>query len=412
MSYELKVKLLGQFDIAHGDNSLADSINRSKKLWCLIAYLIFNHSRVIKQNELIDVLWGGNASSANPSGALKTLLFRARAELDSLWEGAGHDLIVSSSEGYSWNNSCVLKIDSEELDELANAYSPDTEESERLEKALRILRLYRGDFLKQFYPEFWIMPVAAHYLNIFLATLSENYEILIKNGYSDEVERFFRIASESDPFNEELHRMYMQALILSDNKKAAMNVYQSLNDRLLSELGIFPSEETRSLYHQIINSTNEHIISADMLLEQLRENGDSKGALVCDYDFFRVLYYSMARSVLRSGIAVHIALLSISEKDQTPLPQKKLQREMENLRCAIKSSLRRGDSASKCSVSQYVVMLPGANYENSCMVCKRIIKQYNQTFSYPDVDVRFEVRAIEPDKNSSVPFFAAKLPDQ
>ena len=99
-------------------------------------------------------------------------------------------------------------------------------------------------------------------------------------------------------------------------------------------------------------------------------------------------------------------------KNGNELSSKKLEKVMGNLEEVIRMSLRRGDSASKCSVSQYVVMLPGANYENSCMVCKRIIKQYNQTFSYPDVDVRFEVRAIEPDKNSSVPFFTAKLPDQ
>ena len=47
---------------------------------------------------------------------------------------------------------------------------------------------------------------------------------------------------------------------------------------------------------------------------------------------------------------------------------------MENLQEQVRTGLRRGDVAARCSVSQYILMLPQANYENSCMVCRRLIK--------------------------------------
>jgi hypothetical protein len=128
----------------------------------------------------------------------------------------------------------------------------------------------------------------------------------------------------------------------------------------------------------------------------LKESSEKTGALICEYDFFRVLYYSMARSVMRNGIAVHIALISAVDKDGE-LPLRKLERVMPNVENVIRQSLRRGDSAAKCSVSQYVIMLPRANYENSCMVCERIIKSYYKKFTRADAQLRYEVCPLEPD---------------
>ena len=73
------------------------------------------------------------------------------------------------------------------------------------------------------------------------------------------------------------------------------------------------------------------------------------------------------------------------------------EKEMENLKEILHCTLRRGDSAAQCSALQYVVMLPKANYENSCMVCERIFKSYFSKHSYADANLRYEVCALEPD---------------
>ena len=208
------------------------------------------------------------------------------------------------------------------------------------------------------------------------------------------------VASTIEPYNEEIHRLYMETYISCGEQKKAVEVYKKLSERLLSELGVIPSDETREIYYEAIKTNNLHSITVDTLQSQLREISDRPGALVCEYDFFRVLYYSMARSIMRNGIAVHIALISVVEK-KGELSPKKLERVMPCVEDTICRSLRRGDSVAKCSVSQYVIMLPRANYENSCMVCERIIRSFNKKYSHSDVSLNYAVCPIEPDDKES-----------
>ena len=139
-----------------------------------------------------------------------------------------------------------------------------------------------------------------------------------------------------------------------------------------------------------------------MLQTQLQEKNSYPGALLCDYDFFRVLYYSMARSILRNSIAVHLALITISGRHDTQLSTQKREKIIENLGNTIRGSLRRGDSAARCSATQYIIMLPRANYEDSCKVCERIFKAYFNNFSRLDVSLRYEVFPIQPDDKENI----------
>ena len=68
-------------------------------------------------------------------------------------------------------------------------------------------------------------------------------------------------------------------------------------------------EESRTLYREAMRTGNHLVIPADTVQEQLREASGPAGALVCDYDFFKAIYHAEARSVARSGAAIHIALL-------------------------------------------------------------------------------------------------------
>ena len=387
----LKVKMFGDFTISDGKNSISNTANRSKKVWSLIAYLVYHRERIVKQKELIELIWGDEDKGVNPSGALKTLLYRARAELDYLWSGAGKQLIICSHNGYMWNPECRVEIDCDTFERVIS--DADTLE---LEKVVEALKLYEGDFLDKMSSEFWVIPISAYFHNVFIDCLRNVVPRMIEEKRFDEALAFCRIATNIESYNEEVHCLCMQTYLACGKQKKAIEVYQKLSERLLSELGVIPSEETRALYHEAIKTNNSHTISISTLQEQLKESSEKTGALICEYDFFRVLYYSMARSVMRNGIAVHIALISAVDKDGE-LSLRKLDRVMPNVENVIRQSLRRGDSAAKCSVSQYVIMLPRANYENSCMVCERIIKSYYKKFTRADALLRYEVCPLEPD---------------
>ena len=69
---------------------------------------------------------------------------------------------------------------------------------------------------------------------------------------------------------------------------------------------------------------------------------------------------------------------------------------MKNLRDLVCSNLRKGDIASQCSISQYILMLPYANYENSCMVCERIVKAFYRQYPHSPAELHFFVQPLEP----------------
>ena len=398
--HEIKVQMFGEFTITSGGVSISDNDNRSKKLWLLLAYLIYNKHRVIKQKELIDLLWTEDEMGSNPVGALKTLFYRVRAELDALWDGAGKDLILAQNGGYIWNSEYTTTLDCEDFDELNKTVSERDDDS--LEESVALLNLHRGEFLSKLSSELWVMPIATYYHNTYILNLLRVLPVLIETERYKEAVEFCKYASVSEPFHEGIHCYYMRAYMGLGKQQKAVDVYQKLSTRLLSELGIIPSDTTREIYHEAIKSSNDHTITVEALKDQLKEANSYPGALICEYDFFRVLCYSMSRSVMRSGIAVHLVLVTVKGKDGSNLDAQKREKIMANLEDSIRHSLRRGDSAARCSASQYVIMLPRANYENSCMVCERVLKAYYRDHSRLDADLRYEVFPIQPDEKENM----------
>ncbi|MEM5780530.1 MAG: hypothetical protein AAGU02_05230, partial [Lawsonibacter sp.] len=169
-----------------------------------------------------------------------------------------------------------------------------------------------------------------------------------------------------------------------------------MSELFFSNFGVMPAEDIRALYREAVRVVNDRAIPLGVVRDQLRETEAVPGALFCDYDFFKVLYHAEARLVDRRGDAIHIGLLSFLGKDGKELSKRSLSRAMENLQKQIRENLRRGDVAAQCSVSQFILMLPQANYENSCMVCERIIKAFCRQHPHSPAELHYSVQPLEP----------------
>ena len=188
----------------------------------------------------------------------------------------------------------------------------------------------------------------------------------------------------------------MRELLDLGEQRSAIAVYENMSQLLLDNFGIMPSEELRALHREAVRTVNDRAVSPGTVREQLREPVGASGALFCEYDFFKVIYHAEARALARSGDAVHIGLLSVTGENGDELPKRSLDRCMENLSEVIRTSLRKGDIASRCSVSQYILMLPQANYENSCMVCERIVKAFFRQYPHSPAEIHYSVQPLEP----------------
>lgn len=390
----LKVRMLGAFSIALGDVQVDDSASRSRKVWALLAYLICNRDRIVPQEELIGQLWG-NEKNDNPGGAVKTTLWRTRQILEPFGPSAGHDFIIRKGNGYGWNPEIPTEVDAEKFENLCRGtFAAD--EASREEGIRKALDLYQGEFLGKLSSEAWAEPIMAYYQNLYINAALAVLSISKKKGYTQESVELCRKVLQVAPYHEEVYQHLMCSLIELDDFKKAAAVYEEMREVLSSNLGIMPNEESQAIYQEILPNINSKVLTMDMIQEQLREKDPPSGALICDYAFFKLFYQAEARSVARRGDAVHVGILSVVGEDGKELPQRSLERAMENLRTQVQNGLRRGDVASRCSASQYVLMLLQANYENSYMVCERIVRSFSRTHPHSPARIHCTVLPLEP----------------
>ena len=394
MPKKLQVSMLGNFTLCYNGKTVDDGSNRMKKVWLLLAYLIYSRGKHTTQENYLSLLQGGKAESEDLSGRLKALFYRARTMLDQLYPEAGHDLIVRKNGTYCWNTQIPMVLDVEEFDRLRSA--PAETEDARLEQNLQALALYKGDFLPKLSMEHWVMPIAAYYHQAYLETAEQTLCMLEDRGRWQEVAQLSREVLRVEPYGENLYQHLMRGMLALEDRGGVVSVYEQMSELLFDTFGVMPSEESRRLYREASKQVISHSVTMHAVKEQLQEPERAKGAMFCEYDFFRLLYQVQARAIARSGEVIHIALLSVHGQFGKELSRRSLDIAVENLKTLILGNLRQGDVVSQCSMSQIVVMLPQANYENSCAVCRRVIKAFERQYPHSPTEVRFHVHPLEP----------------
>ena len=358
----LQIKMLGTFSLSLNESEINDGGNRSRKVWLLLAYMIYCRNRPVTPDELVNLLWGD----------------------------------VRRDGSYAWNTALPITLDIDEFDRLYQAGVRAQSEEEMLDCWMKALDLYQGDFLSKLSSEPWVVPIAAYFHNLYVQTVLQVIPLLEKDRHWQQVADLCRQATAQEPYMEDLYRHLMGALLQLNDQQGAVAVFERMSELFLDNFGIMPSDELRVLYRDALRSINERTVSPGMILEQLREPSDNGGALMCDYDFFKAIYHSIARMIERSGDAAHLGLISVAGDNGKELSRRSLDCVIENLQDIIRTHLRRGDVAARCSISQFLLLLPQANYENSCAVCERIVKAFVRQYPHSPARLQVSIQPLEP----------------
>ena len=387
----IKVSMLGEFTLQFGDAILRESGTRSRRIFGLLSFLICHRGHPVSQYKLIDLLWGDSGEITNPENTLRILLHRTRSQLDQLYEGAGRECILRKDGSYIWNPEIPVEADYEQFEALIQ-----NPQGSRLENLLQALQLYRGEFLFRQSSDSWVVPICTHFQNLFLEASREAAQLLMEQQRIQEAAEVCRRWLAAEPYSEAACQMLMQVLAAAGNSQGAGELYETFSRRLFDDFGIRPSEDTRRVYRNLVHSPVDRTMDMDEVLEHLQEPEGPPGALQCDYDYFKMLCYAERRAIERSGAVTHVALLSISGTPDKPLSKRSLNRIAEQLGQCLRTNLRRGDVISQCSASQYIIMLPKANYENSCMVCRRCIAAFQRSHPHVSARIHFLVQPLTP----------------
>ena len=396
-SANLRIEMLGEFSLRQGAAVITDQDNRSHKVWLLLAYMICCRGRTVTQDDLVDLLWSDGESSSNPLNALKTMFHRVRTTLNQLEPDAGHQLIIRKGGNYAWNPEVKFTFDVEEFEALVRRGSAAEDEDRKLEAYQKALALYKGDFLPRLDFSPWVMPLSAFFHNLYLETVLETLPLLEGRDRLEEAVELCRSAIAIDPYSEPVYQHLMQELLDLGRQQEVGMVYEAMSRQLFETFSVMPSDESLAIYRKAIQTTNDRALSLVTLQDQLREPEGTQGALLCDYDFFKLLYRAQARALGRSGDAAHIALLSVTGENLRELPRRSLDCCMDNLRQLIQDNLSRSDVASRCSVSQYIFLLPHISYEGSCQVCEELVKAFCRQYPHSPARLHYVVQPLTPE---------------
>ena len=389
MTDQIRIRMFGGFSLFVNNECFDQVIAKSKKGMSLLQYLILKVDAVVPNYKLIEVLWP-NEESTNPENALKTLISRFRAILNSCSDGLGN-CIAASRGGYQFKKLDNMTLDMFEFEDLARRLESNTELTEDSNELYQnILTLYTGDLLAGNDQDDWAISRSVNlhgqYIKIVYAYLSQ----LKKAEHYEEIIQTCRFALETDSFDERLHLELMQALVKTSRNNEALMQYKHVTNMHFRYLGVKPPEGIQEFYKQIIQAGDTLDMNIDTIRDELAEYGDVHGAFECEYAVFREIYNMQMRNLERLGSSMYIAMIMITSMDGEPLSPLKLDDIMKGLSEVLKTHLRKGDTITHFSPSQYALLLPTVNMDSGRMVMERIKRFFYQR--YPNSNVMFSYR--------------------
>lgn len=392
----IKITMFGGFRIESGEECIQDTAARTHQLWHLIEYLVAFRNKTISQEELIGVLWPDN-SIENPSNALKNLVYRIRSLFISQNMAHARDMVMFNRGCYQWNNKLATYVDTEKFEELYKQASADVlPVDEKIKMYMDAIDLYKGDFLPGSCFESWVVPLSSHYRSIYFKCVYAVFGMLSEQERYAEIEMICRKALVIDQFEENTHKHLITSLIRQGLQSQALSHYNFVADLFFRELGVNLSVSLRDLYREIIKTDRDVETDINVVKEDLREPEQTTGAFYCEYEVFKNLYRLEARTAARSGQAIFVSLITVTDPKGGTLDIKLQSKVMDGLFEVIKGSLRKGDVFSRFSATQYVLMLPTLTYENCIMVMDRVIKRYKQTYRSKAVEILSNVQPLNP----------------
>ena len=366
----LQVRLFGIERITYGDTPILYGRNSITKAMKLLLILLFNGKDGITRNKLMEDLYG-REELADASNNLRVTVHR----LKKLLIDAGlpeYEYIVVKGGIYYWDSPMETVVDVNEFKDLIHRADKEQDRKRKLEMYREACRMYSGEFLQKMSGDEWVLMESVQCKYLYEAALQQLCGLLIEQREYEEVLRVVEPACEMYPFDE-WQAVKIDCYIAMNRYKDAMKEYESTAKLLFEELGVTPSERMMEQFKDM----SKHISSRPQILSEIKSNlqeeQEERGAFFCTFLGFRDACRVIRRGMERSGQSVFLMLCTLTDSKGRPMEAcDKLGEMSGKLHEAIRISLRRSDSFTKYSSSQFLVMLVGTNEENCQIVIDRI----------------------------------------
>lgn len=377
---ELKVYMLGRFSMVWGEQTLTFRRNTATKAMKLLQLLLHasfcgRGQAGIPRAELLEDLYGREELS-NAANTLRVTVHR----LKKMLADAGlpeYDYVKTEDGVYRWNSPMKVWLDAAEFQETLEQADREEEEDRKMDLLYRACTLYRGEFLPALSGEDWVIVNSVQYKEMYGHALVRVCAYLKKKREYEKMLELSSGASEIYPFDE-WQSIKIDALMCMNRYKEAYQFYEETAKMFFEELGISPSEKMMDQFREMSTKMSRKYKAAGEIKEGLKEEEYEDGAFYCSLPSFRDGYRLIRRIIERNGQSVFLMICSLTDGKGNPLESReKLEVMASDLHLAIKRSLRRGDSFTKYSPSQFLILLVGTNQENCEVIFRRILDNFS-----------------------------------
>lgn len=252
MANGLKIRMLGDIEITHGNSSLLPKL--SSKSIAIIALLLGHANHKMTRERIASMLWADSFETANYN--LRYNLWNLKKVIP---QDKGEDFIISTKEACGINPAYRFSSDVTRLERV------DAAAMERMDTAsLRQVKAQlQGEFMDQFYIRDseafndWTLFERAKYQKLYVQCLN-----ILLTRYTEEesLDLTVEILEEMllvNPYDEETHYRLMEAYVRKGSRYLAILQYKKCNALLREELNIVPQQKIKELYASIIDADRE-----------------------------------------------------------------------------------------------------------------------------------------------------------
>ena len=240
----MRFAILGPIEVHTDDGVVRVPGNRPR---ALLGLLLLHANQAVSAERIAVALWGEEARA----GAVKTVQVNVARLRKALGD---RDVLVTTPTGYR------LCVGPDELD--LDRFSELLDDGRRLlasgapEHAAEVLRaalaLWRGPPLADLAFEPFAQGEIARLQELRLSALEARVEADLAAGRQAELAGELELLVQEHPLRERLHGQLMLAHYRSGRQAAALEAYRRARETLVSELGIEPGPELRSLEREIL----------------------------------------------------------------------------------------------------------------------------------------------------------------
>lgn len=392
----IKIELFKNVVISIDDNEVILSKQIGKKLINLFEFLALNANRTVSNEEIKDALW---PESVDARDVIKYSVFRLRKELSEIDFLSDINLIVTNEDGYRLSREYEYDVDTIKLEEIYRKYVNVQElTAADYKKVSQVIDLYKGRFFLSNNPPLALTLQAEEYSLYYSSLIIMASKYLMSKRRFEEMMKMNYNAIVIEPFYEGLHYYYIKGLIEVKDYHSALEYYDEIHEKFVSELGIGLSPQFSELYDEIKNE-NAEVDSGKknikMVMDEIEHNFKPKGGFYCNYDMFRHMYEITTKNAKRDGKKCFLILFTV-DKTANDVESVVVSNQLKKY---IEESIRTTDVFAKINNNQFIVLVSCNDIDNLFIIISRITPKFYKKYGGNKYRLNYDVKEIDDDND-------------